>query len=89
VLWIGIGLTPIRDPDPNFHGDADQDPDPDWHKNDAMRILPQALYMFENQIFLLLVTALSFYNVLSFSSVLMFHNFQYFEHHTEIFWKKV
>jgi hypothetical protein len=33
MLWIGIGLMPIRDPDPNFHVDAD--PDPNWHKNDV------------------------------------------------------
>ncbi len=25
----------IRNPDPNFHVDADPDADPDWHQNNA------------------------------------------------------
>jgi hypothetical protein len=60
------------DPGPKFHVDADPDPysDPDWYQNDAD---PHAdpTPSFNIRFFLLLVTALPVYKVLSFSSVSM------------------
>jgi hypothetical protein len=60
-------------PDQNFHVDADPtDPDPDSHQDDAD---PHAdhttnfTHVGQSDFFLLLVTALPVYNILSFSSV--------------------
>ncbi len=56
------------DPDPNFHGE--DGPDPDLHQNDVdpRGVIPQVLY-WNIKIFLLLVTALSVYYYLYFSSM--------------------
>jgi len=60
------------DPIPNFNVDADPDPDPDWHPNNGgphADPTPSFTHIENHYFFLLLVTALPFYNVLSFSSV--------------------
>ncbi len=70
------------DPASNLHVDTDPDldPDSDWHQTMPilMQILPLVLRMLENQnIFLILFTALPDYNVILFQQCQMCHNFHY------------
>jgi hypothetical protein len=51
-------------PDPNFDADPDPDPDLEWPPP-----TPSFIYVGKSEFFLLLITALPIYNVLSFSSV--------------------
>jgi hypothetical protein len=72
------------DPDPYFHVEADphSDPDPHWHRNDAdPHAAPTPKFCICCKIrkkFLLLVTAMPVYNVLSFSSVSKVSQFSVF-----------
>jgi hypothetical protein len=69
VLCIGIILMTIRI---RLFDAVDPDPDPDWHQNDAdphADPTPSFTHVGKSDIFLLLVTALPVYYVLSFSSV--------------------
>jgi hypothetical protein len=83
VLCCGSQSFFYADPDPNFHVDADPDPDPDWHQNNAD---PNPSFKYSKiRIFLLSVTALPVYNVVSSHQCQRCHNIQCFGQHIEIF----
>jgi hypothetical protein len=72
VLWIAHRFDADPNPDPNFQVYADTYLDPNWNQNNADPHADPTLsfkHMGKIRIFILLVTTLPVYNVLSISSV--------------------